>query len=141
MNGAKESAFQFTNPLLMDLNFSMTREYTGFPDVDDIDIPIEMKVLKPNASECNDRMAFVVLAVKVGEKTAEFPYCITVQMGANFRWDESVDTEMAEALLSRNAPALLLGYIRPYIAQITEASPIGAIHVPFMNFNPPSTQE
>lgn len=141
MNGVKESAFQFTNPLLMDLNFSVNRAYTGSPDVDDIDIPIEMKALKPDASECKDRTAFVVLVVTVGKKSEKYPYFISVEMGANFRWDESVTTEMAESLLSRNAPALLLGYIRPYIAQVTEASPVGAVHVPFMNFNQPSPQE
>ncbi len=136
MSTAKASAFQFTNPLLMDLQFSVNKGYKGSSGADDIDIPIEMKVLKPDAAECKERTAFVALSVKVGGEEAEFPYHITVEMGANFRWEESVDNEMAEALLSRNAPALLLGYIRPYIAQITEASPIGAVHVPFMNFNP-----
>lgn len=139
MSIARQSEFQFTNPLLTKLHFSINREYRNSPDEEEIEIPVEVKVLKPDAVDCKGRTAFVLLAVSVGGP--DFPYHVFVEMGANFRWDESVDTEMAEALLSRNAPALLLGYIRPYIAQITEASPIGAIHIPFMNFNPPSIEE
>ena len=136
MSSAKTSSFQFTPPLLTQLQFSVNKGYKGPSEDVDIDIPIELKVSKPDAVECKDRTAFVALAVTVGARTEQFPYFITVEMGANFRWAETVGDEMAEALLSRNAPALLLGYIRPYIAQITEASPVGAVHIPFMNFNP-----
>ena len=55
-------------------------------------------------------------------------------MQASFRWDEKTTRDMADKLLKSNAPALLLGYIRPHIAQITEASPINTVHIPFMNF-------
>lgn len=136
MSAVKQSAFQFTTPLLMDVQFSVNREYQEVPDVEDI-IPIEMKVSKPDLTECKDKTALVLLAVTVGATSKEYPYYIKVEMGANFRWADSVSEEMAEALLSRNAPALLLGYIRPHIAQITSASPFGAIHLPFMDFNPP----
>lgn len=138
MSSERLSAFQFTNPLLMNMQFSVNREYQNDPDGESINIPVEMKASKPDIAECKDKTAMVLLTVTVGKAGAEYPYYVTVEMGANFRWDDSIEDDMAEALLTRNAPALLLGYIRPYIAQITEASPIGAVHLPFMNFNPES---
>lgn len=138
MSSEKLSAFQFTNPLLMNMQFSVNKDYQDVHENEGIDIPIGMKVSRPDIANCKDKTALVLLAVTVGQEGVEYPYYVTVEMGANFRWDDSVENEMVEKLLSRNAPALLLGYIRPYIAQITEASPIGAVHLPFMNFIPQS---
>lgn len=57
-------------------------------------------------------------------------------ISADFTWSKELPLDTVNELLSRNAPALLLGYVRPYVAQITEASPVGAVHIPFMNFAP-----
>lgn len=78
--------------------------------------------------------AIVALTVDVGEESPNCLFFISVTMQASFRWDEKTPSNMADQLLKSNAPALLLGYIRPYIAQITEASPINTVHIPFMNF-------
>lgn len=136
MQSAERSGFQFTNPLLMEMQFSINREYAGSPDEEAVDIPIEMEVTKGDAANGQSNVALVMLKVTVGATGASSPYYICATMGANFRWDESISDDFVEALLSRNAPALLLGYLRPYIAQITEASPIGAVHIPFINFVP-----
>lgn len=134
MGNITQSEFQFTNPLLTEMMFSVNKEYQDQQDDDSLDTLIEMNVSRPNVEDCEDNTAFVFLSVSIGEDSPNFPYHMSVTMGANFRWSPSLSKEMVETLLSRNAPALLLGYIRPYVAQITEASPVGAVHLPFMNF-------
>ncbi len=134
MKAIEQSEFQFTNPLLMEMHFSINTEYLAKLDDDTLNTPLKMNVNRKNAEEPDDNTAFVLLSVDLGEDGADFPYHIAVTMGANFRWAPSLPRDMVESLLSRNAPALLLGYIRPYIAQITEASPVGAVHIPYMNF-------
>ena len=55
-------------------------------------------------------------------------------IGAKFLWDDVYDEETLRDLLSKNAPALLLGYARPIIANMTSAGPMAAYHLPFYNF-------
>lgn len=136
MEAIKQSEFQFTNPLLMEMHFSINKEYLAQLDDDALSTPLKMNVTRKDTEESDANTAFVLLSVDVGKDGADFPYHIAVTMGANFRWTPSLPKDMVEPLLSRNAPALLLGYIRPYIAQITEASPVGAVHIPYMNFAP-----
>lgn len=135
MKSVEPSGFQFTNPLLMEMHFSVNKDYIAKADEEKVDIPIEMEVARADNDNGQDNVAFVKLKVNIGAQTPEYPYFISVTMGANFRWDSSVQSEIVDTLLSKNAPALLLGYLRPYIAQITEASPIGAVHIPFMDFS------
>ena len=42
--------------------------------------------------------------------------------------------EQQEKLLTQNAPALLLSYMRPLVASATAASPYPAYHLPFIDF-------
>ena len=141
METASKSAFQFTNPLLMEMNFSVNQEYLP-PEGNMQEIPVEIKVSRPDLEACEDRVAPVFLTIHIGEKgNREFPYFLCATMGANFRWEPFLSAEMVGAMLAQNAPSLLLGYLRPYIAQITAASPAGAFHIPFMNFVPQDAQQ
>lgn len=141
MEELKLSPFQFTNPVLFELNFSINKEYQPGSKGEELDFPLAMNVARPPIDECKNNTATVFLTVKVGDEDAAFPCQISATMGADFRWDPSMPEETAEKLLAQNAPALLLGYIRPYVAQITEASPVGAIHLPFANFSAAKKRE
>ena len=79
--------------------------------------------------------ASVVLSLELGEKKADCPFFLTIAEGANFRWDkESYSEEQQKKLLTQNAPALLLSYIRPLVASVTAASPYPTYHLPFIDF-------
>ena len=56
-------------------------------------------------------------------------------MQSMFTWPLEMAQEQVEALLTKNAPAMLLSYIRPIVAQLTGASPLQAFHIPFVNMN------
>ena len=55
-------------------------------------------------------------------------------IGARFLWDDVYDEETLQDLLSQNAPALLLGYARPIIANMTSVGPTSTYNLPFYNF-------
>ena len=42
---------------------------------------------------------------------------------------------MVDQLLRQNAPALLLSYLRPTVAQITSSSEFETFDIPFVNFS------
>ncbi len=61
------------------------------------------------------------------------PFKIIAKVAADFRW-EDLDEEAVEAMLNLNAPALLLGYMRPIVANVTNSSAFPAYNLPFINF-------
>ena len=78
--------------------------------------------------------AYVEREVLVGEKTKKYPFYAAVSYGADFRWKPGTfDGERLERLLSQNAPALLLGYVRVAIATLTNFSPYPSYNLPFVD--------
>ena len=134
MSDPKISEFQFSQPFLIDMSFHINEDYARADDTSAVNLPTSLNVQRPSVKECVDNTAVVILEVHVGEKSALSPYEVAVKMGANYRWGSSFSADMVDKLLSQNAPSLLLSYIRPLITQITEASSLGAIHLPFFNF-------
>ena len=81
MKAIEQSEFQFTNPLLMEMHFSINTEYLAKLDDDTLNTPLKMNVNRKNAEEPDDNTAFVLLSVDLGEDGADFPYHIAVTMG------------------------------------------------------------
>lgn len=135
MDNPHQSNFQFTNPVLTEMVFVVNQDYRP-PEGDSQEIPIEIKVSKPDSEAyAKTQVASISLTAKIGEdKNLMFPCYLLATMTAKFRWEPSLPNEMVEAMLAQNAPSLLLGYLRPLIAQVTAASPVGIFHLPFMNF-------
>ena len=94
------------------------------------------KISTADKVSVDENEAIVQLSILIGRKefTTEEPFCVDMTIGAKFKWDDVYDEETLQELLSKNAPALLLGYARPIIANITDAGPIPAYHLPFYNF-------
>lgn len=127
----KESSLKFTNPSITHLVFDINSE---FKEKDAVSITNTFNV---EVSKGKDESAAVVqLNIIVGDKdfSKDVPFYFNITIGAMFSWDDVYDDETLQTLLSKNAPALLLGYARPIIANITESSPIPAYHIPFYNF-------
>lgn len=126
-----ESAFQFTNPTLMELILSLN---SGFDSASNKEVQIKFS-LSINVERDKDKSEAVVsLLIEIGEQNDSSPFWIKAEERANFRWEDDLDDKIIERLLKQNAPSLLLAYLRPVIAQVTMASPYGVYNIPFINF-------
>lgn len=125
----EKSAFQFSTPVITDLIFRINNEYDASNTQKELPTCVDVHEERSKTSQS----AIVALDLKVGAMQKDFPFYIRAVMQARFTWDD-IDGNMLNALLKRNAPSLLLGYLRPYIAAITSASPFPALQIPFMDF-------
>lgn len=128
-----ESVFQFSNPMLLKLDFSVNQDFENNDEEKiRLSVRLETQVAQENK---DDNEAFVVLCVTVGEKEKKFPFYVYAEEAASFKWEKGAYSgETLNKLLKQNAPALLLSYLRPIIANITNSSPYTAYDIPFMNF-------
>lgn len=127
-----ESIFQFNNPALLKLDFKINPK---FYSNDGEEIKLKLKIETRINREENAEEAFVVLCVTIGGAGETFPFYVYAEEAADFKWKkEAYDEAAVDKLLKQNAPALLLSYLRPVIANITGASPYSAYDIPFMNF-------
>lgn len=76
----------------------------------------------------------VELILKLGESSLNTPFEIEARELAIFKWEKDYEESNINILLSQNAPALLLSYLRPIIANVTSASQFSAYNIPFINF-------
>ena len=87
--------------------------------------------------EGKDNEAVVELTLQINKQEDKLieraPYWLEVKYGAMFEWKDGDDEKLIQNYLNINAPAMLLSYIRPVVAQLTSASPFGTYHVPFIN--------
>lgn len=124
------SSFQFSRPLLLKSEFEINNDFKAEEGAN-----IEMKIdasVEKNV-DADNRTAIVALTMKIGGRDSNYPFFICITEQANFRWDASYD-ESYDKLLNQNAPALLLGYIRQMVVELTAASPYSAYHLPFIDF-------
>lgn len=126
-----ESTFQFTNPTLREVVFKLNPRFVS-EENREIQIQMNMAVGVNKTDGKNE--ALVELTCELGEESDSFPFMIRITEQASFRWEESVSDKDAKQMLNLNAPAMLLSYIRPMVAQITAATPYGAYNIPFFNF-------
>lgn len=124
----KKSIFQFSNPRVCEVVFvenkEMREEKQGSLEVE-LNVEITRSDVLPEA--------VVVLTVTIGVNE-DAPFKMRVVEEANFIWEKGTDEAEIEPFLKQNAPALLLGYVRPIVANITLASRSGAYDLPFINF-------
>lgn len=125
-----ESKFQFSNPVLLNITFKINETFKSKEETK-IKMQIETKEERvENASE-----ALVMLCIYIGEESDEAPFYLYAEEAAKFRWDcAAYNEDEIKKLLSQNAPALLLAYLRPIIANVTGASPFSGYNIPFVNF-------
>lgn len=110
------SKFQFSNPELEKVDFLVNQNFNE-EKCDGIEMKsnTEVEILGSNATEMQ-------------------PFNICVRMAANFRWEECIDEKKSKQLLNINAPAVLLSYIRPLVAVMTNSSKYPVLNIPFIDF-------
>ena len=131
-----KSAFQFTNPELISLEFEKNG---SFQRNGRIELPISLRsTVNPGESDENtdEQKATVSIEITVGSKDSSEPFFLKATESANFKWKtEDYSDEQINALLSQNAVALLISYVRPVIASITATSGLPVYNLPFLNLS------
>lgn len=130
---ATVSKFQYKAPVLTETEFRINREYVKQKGP----IPINIHLQREVTPLENANKAIIELTVYLnGNETKwddDAPYWAKVKYGAQFEWDDNVTEEDIEKFLRTNAPALLIGYIRPVIAQLTAMSPFPVYTLPLID--------
>lgn len=124
----KQSIFRFSNPTLLDVRFEKNRQFK-LGSKAKINLDFQTRINKKG----DEHEAVVELTVKIGETSEGCPFVISITEGARFLWGDISD-DVADSLLAQNAPALLLGYIRPVVASLTASSSLPAYNIPFIDF-------
>lgn len=129
----KQSSFQFANPILTKLQFQLNSNFQP-PESGEVEMETELNTKIPK--ELSSGSAVVTLRISIAKKAgANSPFSLEAEMKSHFLWNpEELDAKQAEKLLSQNAPALLLGYLRPIIAETTQKANLPPYHLPFMDF-------
>ena len=122
------SKFQFSNPELEKVDFLVNQNFNE-EKCDGIEMKSNTEVEILGSNE-----AYVALTINIGNATEMQPFNICVRMAANFRWEECIDEKKSKQLLNINAPAVLLSYIRPLVAVMTNSSKYPVLNIPFIDF-------
>ena len=125
----KESNFQFRNPILKKINYHLNEDFDR-DKFDKIDLKFQTNVI----GKKSEKQAIVKLRGEFGESNENFPFYIEIELEAPFKWTEDIPEDVAKNLLKRNAPALLLSYMRPIVAFITSQSGIVPYNIPYIDF-------
>lgn len=124
----KASNFQFLNPYLEEMFFAGNDNFDMNEDIEmENSFNVQVKKDKEN------RRAKVELVLETNVNVEDAPFRMRVKVASDFKWDNS-DDESVEAMLKCNAPALLLSYMRPIVANITNVSKFPVYNLPFVNF-------
>ncbi len=124
------SGFQFTQPRMVSLQYIENAAYCS--NGDEIELPIS--ILPKIQRTDDDPFAIVNLKIKVGDHENTYPFCISVEMCAQFRWEAGkISAEDIESLLNKNAVLLLISYARPIIATVTSQSRYPTFDLPYID--------
>ena len=124
----KNSKFQFSNPNLTELIFKTNVDfeqslYKG--------MSLESKTNVLKSKESNN--AIVELKILVGKEENTYPFFVKAVMNAEFKWEKELDENTVDDLLKKNAPSLILSYIRPIIATVTNNSQYPVFNLPYID--------
>ena len=125
----RKCGFQFQQPCLENIEFKLNLEFE--PEESGFEMENSFTVEVDKNSENN--MARVALTLNLNKNNNKAPFELTIKMASEFKW-EKPDEEVAEELLKCNAPALLLSYMRPIVANIINSSGLPVYNLPFVDF-------
>ena len=125
----KPSKFQFLNPYLKEVYFVVNPNF----NVDDGEIEMQNSFNVQVKRSENDNRANVELELETNIDNEKAPFQLRIKVASDFKW-EDLDDKTVDTMLEFNAPALLLGYMRPIVANITNSSNFPAYNLPFINF-------
>lgn len=126
----KKSNFQFLDPYIKELHFIENENFNRERN----EIPLENSFAVHVQKSQDENMAVVELSLKISSANNQAPFEMRIDLASTFLW-ENLEDEKVDLLLNVNAPALLLAYIRPIVANITNSSRFPVYNLPFINFS------
>lgn len=126
----KQSNLNFTDPVLTFLEFHpnttmSSEESEGYSVENEFEIDVSRK------ENYNEAMVTLGLSIRGVDATL---FTLNAKMTSIFSWgNEDFTEEEINFLLTKNAPSLLLSYLRPIIATVTNASPYPVYNLPFVD--------
>lgn len=131
----KKSKFQFINPYLEESSFVINPNYSveDVPKLTMYNMKNAFSVQAKKSETQNN--AIVKLTLDVNKELNDAPFKLSITVASDFTWDKNMSDETIDKMLTINAPALLLGYMRPIVATLTNSSIFPAYNIPFVNFN------
>lgn len=131
----KKSDFKYSQPYIMSSEFVINKKFDSGVDKSNMDMDVFIEKYSDYKPDSNLTSAKVGLKVGVGKKDdKKSPFYCRVEMETRFEWTEGIGKEKITNFISQNAPALLLGYIRPIIVYLTANSPYPPLNIPLINF-------
>lgn len=125
-----KSNFEFSNPSLEALTFNIDENRDNLANIT-INHNVQYHIEPIDNNQAHVSIIYDLRPLN----DVNVALSLSAKMGANFRWDnDTFSKEDINNLLSHNAPALLLGYLRPIVSIITSSARL-TIDIPFMNFN------
>lgn len=124
------SNFQFSNPRLIKLNFDFFTDF--IPKSEQITIKSSYRVEERRSADSNKAGVTLIFTLNP-EKQHDVPFTLSASIFSVFNWHD-LDESQIDSLLKVNAPALLLSYLRPIVANITANSGMTPYTIPFINF-------
>jgi preprotein translocase subunit SecB len=129
MESPKKSRFQFTNPRIIKLIFEEnstfdSAKYNGLGST-----------ISTNVDNQNTNSADVELRLCLGVEKETVPFSLDITVKAGFKWDESMDIDLANVLLNKNAKVLLLSYLRPFVTHLIVDAGYPPLVLPFYDFS------
>ncbi len=129
-----ESQFQFTNPELKKLRY-ITIENFRYVESFVLDTKIATNI-STITEEGNESFATIEVTITIGKEDDSQPFFIEATESANFKWKNGVfNDDFVDNLLKKNAPALLISYLRPILSNITGFSRYPAYNLPFVDLS------
>lgn len=125
----KQSKFQFLSPYLEELNFSVNPDYDASDDEIEMHNSFSVQISRYE----QESRANVALTLESNLEDEKAPFRLRIKVASDFKW-EDLSEEKVQTMLELNAPALLLSYMRPIVANITNSSKLPAYNLPFINF-------
>lgn len=127
----KPSKFQFVNPYLAEVHFTVNADFPS--DIENSEIEMQNKFNVQVKRNPEKNMANVSLELEINAENIKAPFGLQIRVASDFMWNDLDDT-VVTTMLNQNAPALLLSYMRPIVANITNSSKFPAYNLPFVNF-------
>jgi len=125
----RKSSFQMNDPVLLNVVFKVNNDFEASDSVLNLVIS-DAKDISYHA----ENVANVSYSVRVFDENFESgaPFFIEVSYSAVFSWSD-LEADEVETLLNHNAPAILLGYVRPLIAHLSSNAGFPPLHLPLLN--------
>ena len=119
-----------SNPQLLEIIYKVNEEFD-----EETNLRLEYlseTIVKKSDSEREAEVTFILNIFKEKDFN-KVPFVIKMSMKGDFRWMAEFDDKV-DNLLKINAPATLLSYLRPFVAQFTSFSGFPPLIMPLFDF-------